>query len=178
MSDDDGPGEADVQLALGLLHRALAFDTEAWAARLRQFKGTNWDLVSKQHVASAHRYAACLYILNVIPSVREFSPASVESLVANSIHHLGSVGKTDRELKGTPWPTFVTGLNVRDLPTRSWVLKKMAEIFEICPWGYILTAIQVLEESWVATDGDTDESRANLGALQKLRAMNYDYLVV
>ncbi|KAJ2895147.1 acriflavine sensitivity control protein acr-2 [Zalerion maritima] len=180
----EGMTEVYFNCALQLLDKALAFDIPGWTARLKKGVGTKSDLVSKQHVASAHRSAACTYILNLIPAIRPFSQVPLESLVAESIGHLSSVKKSDPDFKGTPWPTFMTGLNVKDLDTRSWLLQRLVTVFEKCPWGYILTAVQVLQDSWMKVDGAAASLEfgqledENTGALQQLRAMNFDCLVV
>lgn len=193
MSHSAGMAQQDLDHARRLLQQALTFDIPSWSAGYKELltkanrnssKTLNFHLEkhleAKKHVASAHRSAGCLYIMHVIPSLAledsSFS-VSVDDLVADAIHHLSSIDKSDPHFKGTTWPTFMAGLHVRDKARRQWVRNHLDSVWEICPWGYILTAKQLLEDSWKYLD-EAVEELGSWGALQKLRAKNFECLVV
>lgn len=185
--------------ALALLNEALALDTHAWAAKLGQQQqgGMNGSpkpkpnpgttdadagaaSSSREHVASAHRSAACLYILQAVPSARASGGVSSDELVADVLGHLGRVGPGDAHFKATSWPTFVAGAETRDPATRAWLLGRLLAVWRVCPWGYIFTAVGMLRRMWAVRDartvGESDFGRVS--GLRELWAMHLDCLVI
>ncbi|KAJ6447231.1 hypothetical protein O9K51_02006 [Purpureocillium lavendulum] len=164
--------------ALELIHSLREFDMDAWAAKLRT------DVLSRVHVASAHRGAACLYVLQALPLARAASVVDPDSLVDEILMHLSQLDEGDPYFKATSWPTFIAGAETRDPDKRMWTLKRLLSIWKICSWGYIFTAIEMLKTTWdmqdrqdaaVSRDGS---SRGSVNWLKDLKAMGFDYLIV
>ncbi|PFH55797.1 hypothetical protein XA68_17610 [Ophiocordyceps unilateralis] len=169
--------------ALKLVCQALAFDIPGWAARLRQQSAEVPDMESRVHVASAHRSAACLYILQVMPPVRATPPVDAELLVSDILGHLAQIGNDDPYFKATSWPAFIAGVETREAEKRTWTLKRLLAIWGICSWGYIFAAIEMLNATWAMqdrADGGEDGAalRSDVNWLQGLKDMGFDCLIV
>ncbi|GJN69725.1 hypothetical protein PLICBS_003776 [Purpureocillium lilacinum] len=164
--------------ALELIRNLRAFDMDAWAAKLRT------DVLSRAHVASAHRGAACLYVLQALPLARAASPVDPDSLVDEILMHLSQLDEGDPYFKATSWPTFIAGAETRDPDKRMWTLKRLLSIWKICSWGYIFTAIEMLKTTWDMQDrhdaavGGNGALRGSVNWLKDLKAMGFDYLIV
>ncbi|KFA76110.1 hypothetical protein S40288_00390 [Stachybotrys chartarum IBT 40288] len=170
----DAAGEA-----LALLEQALNFDIEGWASRLGRLNLA--DMESRVHMASAHRSAACLYILQALPLIRSVKAMDADQFVDDILSHLSDVKEGDPFFKATAWPTFIAGAETRDGEKRTWTLQRLLAIWETCPWGYIFAAIEMLKASWEMQD----EGRRNNGGsdapinwLQGLKRQGFDYLIV
>ncbi|KOS22815.1 Acriflavine sensitivity control protein acr-2 [Escovopsis weberi] len=165
--------------ALSLIDDALAFDIQGWADRLRERHNAG-DMESRVHIASAHRSAVCLYILQALPLVRSVRPLDPGALVNTILEHLGHIGEADPYFKATSWPTFIAGAETRDVEKRTWAMGRLLGIWETCPWGYIFTAIEMLKATWDMQDASPraagDEPAVNW--LKGLRGMGYDCLIV
>ncbi|TWU72797.1 hypothetical protein ED733_004060 [Metarhizium rileyi] len=160
--------------ALALIDEALAFDIPAWADQLRQLPNVI-DVESRIHVASAHRSAVCLYILQALPLVRAVRPVDTNFLVGDILSHLAHIHDQDPYFKATSWPTFIAGAETRDAEKRTWTLTRMFAIWNICPWGYIFTAIEMLKTTWHMQDSGT---ASGVNWLQDLKAKGLGYLIV
>lgn len=199
--------------ALDLIRRAWDFDIHAWLIRLQE-RISDPHICSRSHVASAHRSAAILYILQAVPSVRgcaahgftwrinSDTSSSIPSapilitpdaLVSSILRHLAFVNEFDPHFKATSWPTFICGAESTDPKVRAWTLERLRALWEICSWGYILTAMETLRATWEERDrsaerpggtqnaaGYTDDSVMGLrrGWLLELREKGFDCLVV
>lgn len=167
--------------ALELMHNVRAFDIDAWAAKLRT------DVVSRAHVAYAHRDAACLYVLQALPLARAASPVKADSLVDGILTHLCQLDEDDPYFKATSWPTFIAGAETRDPAKRAWAMGRLLAIWRICSWGYIFTAMEMLKATWAMQDGEGEggvegqgggAARRGVNWLRGLKAMGFDYLIV
>lgn len=163
--------------ALALIDEALAFDIPAWADKLRQNPRVQ-DIESRIHIASAHRSAACLYILQALPLVRAVRPVDTEFLVGDILGHLGQISVDDPYYKATSWPTFIAGAETRDAEKRTWAMKRLLGIWETCPWGYLFTAIELLKAAWELQDANPGSDEAGVNWLQGLKSMGIDALIV
>ncbi|KAF7559640.1 hypothetical protein G7046_g4524 [Stylonectria norvegica] len=164
--------------ALALIDQALAFDIPAWASHL-QAHAVIMDLESRIHLASAHRSAACLYILQALPLIRVVRPVDTDFLVSDILSHLTGIGEDDPYFKATSWPTFIAGAETHDPEKRTWSLRRLLAIWEICPWGYLFTAIEMLKATWKLQDGGgsgIDGSGVNW--LRDLRGLGFENLIV
>jgi hypothetical protein len=164
--------------ALALIDEALAFDIPAWADKLRQNPRVQ-DIESRMHIASAHRSAACLYILQALPLVRAVRPVDTEFLVGDILGNLGQISVDDPYYKATSWPTFIAGAETRDTEKRTWAMTRLLGIWETCPWGYLVTAIELLKAAWEMQDanrGSNDDVGINW--LQGLKERGFEYLIV
>ncbi|GAO16787.1 hypothetical protein UVI_02057670 [Ustilaginoidea virens] len=160
--------------ALALIDQALAFDIPAWADRLRQMPNIT-DIESRIHIASAHRSAVCLYILQALPLSRAVRPVDTSFLVSDILGHLGQISEQDPYFKATSWPTFIAGAETRDSEKRSWAMTRILAIWKICSWGYIFTAIEMLRATWQMQDSRPDSA---VNWLQDLKDRGFDYLIV
>ncbi|KKO98116.1 hypothetical protein THAR02_09778 [Trichoderma harzianum] len=163
--------------ALALIDEALAFDIPAWADKLRQNPRVQ-DIDSRIHIASAHRSAACLYILQALPLVRAVRPVDTEFLVGDILGHLGQISVDDPYYKATSWPTFIAGAETRDAEKRTWAMKRLLGIWETCPWGYLFTAIELLKAAWELQDANPGSDESGVNWLQGLKGMGIDALIV
>lgn len=163
--------------ALSLIDQALAFDIPAWAEQLRDYTHVE-DIESRIHVASAHRSAACLYILQALPLVRSVRPVDADFLIDDILGHLSAVDEKDPFFKATSWPTFIAGAETRDAEKRTWCLKRLLSIWDIVPWGYIFTAIEMLKATWQLQDTRAGNGEGSVNWLQDLKGLGLDYLVV
>lgn len=162
--------------ALALIDQALNFDINAWASHLQTLPHVT-DIESRIHVASAHRSAACLYILQALPLVRSVRPVDADFLVSDILSHLAAVGEDDPYFKATSWPTFIAGAETRDPEKRTWTLKRMLAIFSACRWGYVFTAIEMLKATWQLQDA-TRQSGDGVNWLRDLKGLGFDHLIV
>lgn len=164
-----------ISYALGLMKQALSFDIHAWATSIGHLS-TIADAESREHVASAHRSAAALYIPQAIPTLRPLGPVSTDELVVDILEHLSRIGENDAHFKATTWPTFIVGAETRDPDKRAWVLRRLLAVWESCPWGYIVTAIETLRTTWKLQDERPADVRVSW--LEELRELNFDCLVI
>ncbi|PHH59274.1 hypothetical protein CDD81_3510 [Ophiocordyceps australis] len=162
--------------ALVLIGQALAFDIPAWASQLLRQPDVT-DIESRMHVASAHRSAACLYILQALPLARAAQPVDADLLVSDILGHLAQIRRDDPYFKATSWPTFIAGAETRDAEKRTWTLGRLFAIWETCSWGYIFTAIEMLKATWAMQDRHSKHDVA-VNWLQELKAMGFDPLIV
>ncbi|OIW32301.1 hypothetical protein CONLIGDRAFT_553663, partial [Coniochaeta ligniaria NRRL 30616] len=135
-----------------LLRSALDFDVKGWISDLGAASLNTADQYSREHVAFAHRAAACLYILQAVPAARARSPVSGDELVADIVAHLSHVDERNQHFKATAWPSFVAGAETRDQDSRWWLLGRLLAAWEVCPWGYIFTAVDMLQKMWEIQD--------------------------
>lgn len=170
---------------MGLLH---TFDTRGWANRISTASGGAPDNPeSREHMASAHRAAACAYLSMAIPG----SFSGEEDFAADIYSHLQLVSEADMLFKGSVWPTFILGAQTADQEIRAWVERRLQSFWlSTCPWGYVKTALEILQALWLFQEGlysvtSTDwpsppekgrSSRWNW--LSQLKMLDMEYLVV
>lgn len=162
--------------ALFLIDQALDFDINAWAAEIQTLPHVT-DMESRVHIASAHRSAACLYILQALPVARSVRPVDVDFLVNDILNHLAAVGEDDPYFKATSWPSFIAGAETRDPEKRTWMMKRMLAIWGRFRWGYIFTAIEMLKATWQLQDRAVN-SAGGVNWLRDLKGLGFDYLIV
>ncbi|KAL5592221.1 hypothetical protein FOBRF1_013247 [Fusarium oxysporum] len=160
--------------AIALIDQALAVDIPEWADYLRQH-GLVEDLDSRVHLAAAHRSAACQYILQALPLVRSVRSIDTNLLLDDVLSHLAAIDENDPYFKASSWPTFIAGAETRDPEKRTWILTRLLSIWEICPWGYLFTAVEMLKATWAMQDTRGSE---NLNWLHDLRGMGFENLIV
>ncbi|KAH6839609.1 fungal-specific transcription factor domain-containing protein [Chaetomium sp. MPI-CAGE-AT-0009] len=165
--------------ALSLLHQARSLDLVEWVHNIRGLSSQD-DLGIRLSIALAHRATTCLYILLAVPEAAPF-PSSVDMLVQEVLGYLAAVPIDHIHLKGTIWPTFVVGAQTDDPMQRAWCIKRMQAVWTtnpwICPWGYIRTAMQMLQQLWDARDQEpAREGRRNW--LLELKSMREKCLIV
>ena len=214
-SGNVSPVAAQMDVYLQLLKEAESFDVQAWAAGVSTHMfGTMSEhgLRSRCHIAATYRAAVCLYILLVAPGLpaeirrrmrlRIGEPASfpslptTEDLAATIFHHLSFISKTTPLFKYTLWPVFLTGVDAVSDTHRLWVVERMCAMRDLCPWGFLTSAMETLAEVWKLRDSaikcDVDkEARLSNGTaevgqviedgsdwLARLRGLKIDCLIV
>ncbi|KAJ2970865.1 hypothetical protein NQ176_g7977 [Zarea fungicola] len=161
--------------ALMLIDEALEFDIPQWAAQLQESCNV-MDVESRINVASAHRSAVCLYIQQALPLARAVRAVDTQFLVDDILNHLSQISPEDPYFKASSWPTFIAGAETRDPEKRMWTLTRLMEIWKVCPWGYVFTAIEMLKATWQMQDARPGEEDVNW--LQGLKAMGFENLIV
>lgn len=148
----DVASEEDVRAAgLVLIQEAQAFDINGWAHDVRNMSYLqNAPIQSRIHAGSAHRLAACLYILQAIPSMSQLNDHGqvAEALSRDIFKHLSSIPDNDPNFKATTWPTFIAGAEAGGRARREWVMDRLQRLVRSCPWGFIYTAMETLQVIW------------------------------
>jgi hypothetical protein len=165
--------------ALALLYQARSLDVAEWVHSIRGLSAKD-DLDIRVSIALAHRATACLYILLAVPEAAP-SPVLVDMLVQEVLGHLAAVPVDHIHLKATIWLTFMVGAQTDDSSQRVWCIARMQAVSSrnpwICPWGYIRTAVQTMQQLWAARDRDlVTEGRRNW--LLELNSMRDKCLIV
>lgn len=174
----------DVLEAKFLVDRLCTFDVERWVHNLEGLHSTD-DLEVRVSMASAHRAAACLFIVLIVPDVsmhlaEQLLPASI---VQEIFGHLSAIPIEHALAKGVIWPTFLAGAQADDPISRRWYLQRMQKMWFstafICPWGYIELAIVMLQDVWQARDRKTKHQiLSGPNWLQELRGSKERCLIV
>lgn len=148
----DVASEEDVRAAgLVLIQEAQAFDINGWANDVRNMSYLqDAPIQSRIHAGSAHRLAACLYILQAIPSMSQMNDHGqvAEALSRDIFKHLSSIPDNDPNFKATTWPTFIAGAEASGRARREWVMDRLQRLVRSCPWGFIYTAMETLQVIW------------------------------
>ncbi|KAK5630224.1 hypothetical protein RRF57_005939 [Xylaria bambusicola] len=168
------PTTARMDAYLQLLKEAESFDIQAWAAGVSTHMFgilgavNEHELRSRYHIAATYRAAVCLYILLVAPGLpaeirRRIrlgleDPASfpslptTEDLAATIFQQLSFIPKTSPLFKYTLWPVFLTGVDAVTDTHRLWVVERMSAMRDLCPWGFLTSAMETLAEIWKLRD--------------------------
>lgn len=110
--------------------------------------------------------------------------AGVEALSREVLYHLASVPVAHSLAKGLIWPTFMAGAQAEDLASRQWCLGRMQRIWQstpwICPWGYIQSAMNMMQRVWERRDRRLKEGDHGEGMnwLQEVKATADHVLIV
>lgn len=136
-----------------LFTSARIFDVRSWVYSIKGLSPDLDDLEARVNIASAHRAAACLYILLLSPPGLEPPPIeALDKLVLEILEHLNNVPTDHVLLKGTVWPTFIAGAQTDDPKWREWCYGRLMAVWTenpwICQWGYVKTAMEILQKIW------------------------------
>ncbi|KAK4223439.1 acriflavine sensitivity control protein acr-2 [Podospora fimiseda] len=170
--------------ALELLERAMMFPVEEWVHSIRGLSLEEDDLSVRVSLASAHRAAACLYILLSAPEVEGVLEGrlTLDGLVQEVKGFLSEVPTDHILLKGTVWPMFMAGAQTDDKEQREWYLERLGTVWAknpwICPWGYIRTAVEMLKELWAVRDKVGGERGKGWNWLHEMKARREKCLIV
>lgn len=175
----------DVSDAAALLGQLCKLDVRTWVYNIKGLPPLD-DLEVRVSMANAHRAAACLYIVLVVPQVSDaFQPQSIptaETFLVETLGYLASVPVEHSLAKGAIWPTFMAGAQADDPVIRQWCFDRMRIVGHstpwVCPWGYINSAMEMLERIWQMRDGKTNHRQGGLNWLQEMRAMKDHCLIV
>lgn len=170
--------------ALSLLVQVRAFDIEEWVYSIRGLSPED-DLPTRVHLASAHRAACCLYIVLAVSNSDEGIPGAPgtrpDDLALEIFDSLSSIPLNHILVKGVVWPTFMAGAQADDPVLRAWYLERLHAILTlnawICPWGYVRTAIEMLDEIWAKRD-EVPRLELKVNWLQELKGVTNGCLIV
>ncbi|KAK5655334.1 hypothetical protein OQA88_5901 [Cercophora sp. LCS_1] len=165
-----------------LFDQSRSFDVAPWVYGIRGLSSGD-DLEARVHLASAHRAAACLYILLARPDISEHPPVrdQLDDFVLEILNHLAFIPVDHMLLKGIVWPTFMAGAQTDDRSWRKWCLDRLHAVSNInpwvCPWGYVRTAMEMMQHIWDTRDVEP-ESEGNTDWIRRLKDMPEHCLIV
>ncbi|KAI1760548.1 fungal-specific transcription factor domain-containing protein [Hypoxylon sp. FL1150] len=154
---------------LELLEEVQAFDGDAWATEV-YVKITaavghidDNELEYRKHIAATFRAAVYLYVLLVAPGLPNQASTRLKnhglpefpstSNLANTIfHHLTFIPTDSPLFKFATWPIFLTGVEASDASRRAWVLDRLRDMRDLCPWGMLTSTMETLVEIWQVRD--------------------------
>ncbi|KAE8308067.1 fungal-specific transcription factor domain-containing protein [Aspergillus transmontanensis] len=159
--------------ASSLLNAAQSFDVESWAKNVEG--GPTDRTPNRIHTALAHQNAVCIYIYRSIA----YYPADMDSeaLVTEIIHHLSFIDPKDPLSKATSWPTFVAGAETDNPVYRQWALDRLSLLWNVLPWGYVQTAVEVMQMAWRLRDKSGTDYIGVSGWVQQLKALGNHWLI-
>ncbi|KAI1805614.1 fungal-specific transcription factor domain-containing protein [Daldinia bambusicola] len=171
--------DKQIEACLSLLRDIQAFDGDAWAvkvfAQIVSVTGyaDETELHYRRHIAGTYRAAVFLYILLVAPELprqvvchedKNF-PAlpSTADLATMILHHLSFIPTDSPLFKFATWPIFLTGVETADESRRTWVIDRLRDMRDLCPWGMLTSTMETLVEIWRMRDSSlaTEESGAD-----------------
>ncbi|KAF7560832.1 hypothetical protein G7046_g3322 [Stylonectria norvegica] len=157
--------------AAALFERAQDVDVLGWAQQVSN-KAMVW---SRFRVGSVHRLAACLYILHSTPSLEaQVGYGVAEGIIDEFYETLMPISDDDPNFKATPWPTFILGASAKTPERQAWVMGRLRRLVEMCPWGFIYTAMDTLQVLWkLEAEGNSSRSW-----IQTLRDPIMNFLIV
>ncbi|UKZ82454.1 hypothetical protein TrVFT333_010243 [Trichoderma virens FT-333] len=172
----DESNEAATIAALELINRAQAYDIYAWARDTARALGLPNDVMqSRMHAGASHRLAACIYILQAIPSAGErLGPEFAAFLTDDLLAHLNMMPVEDPNFKATTWPTFIIGAETRDPVRQKFIMERLRIMTTVCPWGFIHTAMETLQVIWNLAA----EERGSKSWVQTLKDPEMNFLIV
>ncbi|KAI1136399.1 fungal-specific transcription factor domain-containing protein [Hypoxylon sp. FL0543] len=162
------------QSRLELLQEVQAFDCNAWAAEVcaKIIAETGFldeaELEYRKHIAATYRAAVCLYVLLVFPEIRSdvLHRAACNEVEENKgpiltdtaeiattvFYHLSFIPTHSPLFKFATWPIFLTGVETADCARRAWVLDRLRDMRDLCPWGMLTSTMETLVEIWRMRD--------------------------
>ncbi|KAL4921338.1 fungal-specific transcription factor domain-containing protein [Aspergillus aurantiobrunneus] len=159
-----------------LLAAAQSFDVNAWASSLEGTPSSSRTL-SRIHTALAHQNAVRIYICRSVDQISSSSAVGedTEALVTSIITHLSLVGVTDPIFKATSWPTFIAGAETDNPVYRRWAVERLREFWHLIPWGYLKTAVEVMQTTWRLRDGGGEIEKGSW--IQQLKGLERYWLI-
>ncbi|PHH77774.1 hypothetical protein CDD82_3365 [Ophiocordyceps australis] len=184
-NDGDGQTLSQDQVAAtgrALFDAARAFDIVAWAERVCKLPYLRDSPVqSRINAGTAHRLAACLYILQAVPALNacvDSDPSLcgvAEELKADLFDHLALIpNDDDPNFKATTWPTFIAGAEAESPDRRQWIMDRLCRLVVACPWGFIFTSMDTLQFIWNLDS----QGRRPSSWIQMLKDPHLNFLIV
>lgn len=175
----------DVCKARDLLDELDVLDFRAWVYSIPDLSPRD-DLEVRVAIADAHRAATCLYIILAVPDLERDTLCgpgiTAEAQTRRLMHQLASVPIDHALAKGLIWPTFMVGAQTDDPEGRQWCLGRMQKIWVaspfICPWGYIETAMTMMQRVWETKDAKLGGGGTRVNWLQELKGAPDHALIV
>ena len=149
-ADDQESSAVVASAGFDLLKKAQDIDIRAWAIdALNVSYLQSIPLASRMNAGSAHRLAACLYIVQAIEPVSEIiDPQIVYDFNEALFDQLERIPPDDPNFKATSWPTFIVGAGATEPDRRKWIMDRLQELVKVCPWGFFYTAMETLQVIW------------------------------
>lgn len=179
--------QTDVSKARDLMSGLCALDFRAWVYSIPGLSPKD-DLEVRVAIADAHRAATCLYILLAVPDLEGDTVCgeciTAEAQTRRVLDGLASVPIENALSKGLIWPTFMVGAQTDDPGGRQWCLGRLQKIWVaspfICPWGYIETAMTMMQRVWESKDAKLKSGIGERGVnwLQDLKGVPDHALIV
>lgn len=179
--------QKDVSKATDLMNKLCGLDFRTWVYSIPGLSPKD-DLEVRVAIADAHRAATCLYILLAVPDLERHTLCgeciTVEAQTRRVLDQLGSVPIEHALAKGLIWPTFMVGAQTDDPEERLWCYGRMEKIWVaspfICPWGYIETAMTMMQRVWETKDAKlkSDGGETEVNWLQELKGAPDHALIV
>lgn len=170
-----------VSEAVALVGELLAFDARAWVYNIRGLSALD-DLDIRVSMANTHRVAALLCIILAVPDASAQCQVTAGELLVELLGHIESVPLNHALAKGLVWSTFVAGAQAEDSSTRQSCLARMQAVkFAtpfVCPWGYVESAINMLQRIWKNTDRKTRNGEGSVNWLLEMRSATDHCLIV
>ncbi|KAF2802272.1 uncharacterized protein BDZ99DRAFT_401942 [Mytilinidion resinicola] len=180
LADRDRTCNANVEIeATALMESARSFNPLIWAARLRSQSPYN-DIEQRVLVASALKAAVRLFIWRSLFSdiPNGLSTASRHALLSEIIHHLAQIDTRSPLFKATAWPCFIAGAETDDAGEQSWVVDRLRCYYNLMPWNYIISMIEVLGFIWsLKTQSSAENPQIDLNWLQAIKERGIDHFV-
>ncbi|KAF5670557.1 acriflavine sensitivity control ACR-2 [Fusarium heterosporum] len=179
-SKHDDVVSVDMVTAAGtsLLDRARNFDVLPWAQSIdiTNIPSTEGDpILSRFRVATSHRLAICLYILNAIPAVGGWVGEDLADTIFAELHQvLSMIPDDDTNFKATTWVTFVFGACAKTSEMKDWVSVQIKKLMLESPWGFLYAARDALQMLWSVQA----EGMPMTSWVQTLRDLHMDFLIV
>lgn len=122
------------------------------------------------HIGSAYKAVVKIYILRATMSI---DPGPLEYLASEIIYHLKHIPTDDPFFKATCWPSFIAGAETNDSKHRAWVSERFETGLQILPWGYLSSAVDLLQHFWAYKD----QTGAGGDWLVNLKLSENDWLI-
>ncbi|KAH8662170.1 fungal-specific transcription factor domain-containing protein [Xylariales sp. PMI_506] len=209
------PTPAEMDSFVQVLRDAQSFDVEAWALRISQANShiaaiDEVEVRMRTCIGATHRAATCLYVLLAAPGLQRylqekmtassdvaflpFSLPTTEELTVVALQQLSAIPQNSPFYKYATWPVFVMGVATTNPQRRDWVLERLRTMWDLCPWGMTISAIETLNQIWSLRDGATEltnglskvnipengneVSKIETDWLMRLKGVGSDFLVV
>ncbi|CAH0022880.1 unnamed protein product [Clonostachys rhizophaga] len=159
-----------------LLHRAQNFNVRAWAVEvLKNNYYLEKVLESRVNVATVHRLAASVYIMQAIePIANSLSEDIVDAVYLEMFYYLERIPPEDPNFKATSWPTFVAGAGAKDPQRRAWIIDRFQKLLVTTPWGFMNTCMETLSIIW----GLEESEHQGKNWIQVLKDPKMNFLIV
>lgn len=175
ITDEASAAQVAVE-GMELLKRAQNFDIRAWAIdALNVSYLKDIPLESRINVGSAHRLAACVYIVQAVRPVMDLVGEEYAlELRQAMLDQLKEIPPEDPIFKATSWSTFIAGAGATMADERLWAMDRLQKLVSCCPWGFFYTAMDTLQVIW---QSDTPE-QGGKGWVQTLKDPELNFLIV
>lgn len=157
---------------LALLERAQGIDIISWAHSGDSHQN---PIPSRLNAGSAHRLAACLYILQAIPLTGLLVGQDFQDMLLDEMFQaMSSITDQDPNFKATAWPTFMFGATRKTVEAREWAADRLKRMTIVFPWGFLVTAVDTLQMLWRLEA----EGKQSCNWVQTLRDLDVSFFII